>query len=187
MAMPITLNSRVIAKQGNSFHLAVSNFGLNDSGFMVVCEYDDKFDLPWGVTMVEIRDKGDFSLFGMMIKSFREDGTPDTLEKRINDAEQKFANIMSSNISTLLNGFHGISMDDKPVPLSVAEFEEQLHQEVFSFGAKNETDPEELELVPLKIKMTNLYRKPLVESAFFETLPPHILLDEVKEPVTAKY
>lgn len=187
MAMPITISSRVVGKEEeNKFFVAFSNFALNDSGFMVECEFDSKFDLPWGVKVMEIRDKGNFSLFGMMIRSFVEDGEPSTLKQRKSDAEQKFANLVSAEISNMLNGFHGISDMNKPVPLAPASFIEQFAEEVFTFGARGEdkNGAEEFEIVPLKAKLTDLYTKPLISLNFFKDLPSHILspTDSIAKP-----
>jgi len=180
MAMPIIISSRIVKEDGNKSLVAFSNFALNDSGFMVECEYDDKFEIPWGVKLMEIRDKGDFSLFGMMIKSFIVDGIASTFEQRRRDAEQKFANLVSAEISTMLNGFHGISDTKKPIPISPEDFAEQISEEVFTFGSRS-TDAagqSEFELVPMKIKMKALYSTPLVDLDFFKDLPPHILNPE---------
>jgi len=180
MAMPITISSRLVGQQDNKFFVAFSNFGLNESGFMVECEFDQAHDLPWGVRMLEIRDKGDFSLFGMMIKSFIEDGESATLVQRKKDAEQKFAHLMSSELSSMLNGFHGVSDMQKPIPITPSSFIEQLSEEVFSFGSKgsDENGAEVFEIVPMKIKMTELYNKPLVSLGFFKGLPKYILNPE---------
>ena len=175
--MPITISSRVVGQQANKFFVAFNNFGLKESGCMLEFDYDTKHEHPWGVTMVEIRDKGDFSLFGMMIRSFMSDSKATTEEDRRKEAEQRFANIISSDLSNFLNSFHGLSDMKKPIPISPSSLTEELYEELFTFGSADE-DGKGFELVPMKMKMNDLYKKPLIESGFFKGLPEHILNPE---------
>lgn len=178
MAMPITISSRIVGQENNKFFVALNSFGLNDSGCMLEFEHDISHQHPWGVTMLEIRDKGDFSLFGMMIRSFMADSKASTEEERRTEAEARFATIISSELSTLLNSFHGISdISHQPIPIAPSSVKAEFHEEVFSFGAKD-SDGKEFELMPMKLKMDELYNKPLVELGFFKSLPRHILSPE---------
>ena len=187
MAMPITISSRIVNQNENKFLVAFTNYALNDSGFMVECEYDPSFELPWAVRMMEIRDKGNFSLFGMMIKSMIVPDNLSTKTQMHKDAEQKFANIMSSEVSNLLNGFHGVS-NDAPVPLKPESLIEELSEEVFTFGARDVNGEDSgFEIVPMRMKLSDLYKTPLTSSSFFKDLPSHILTptDSIAVPVKA--
>lgn len=113
MALPILLNLKIISRPSeNVIYAALSNFALADSGFMVELEYDTKHQLPWGVTIKEVRG-GEYSLFSNL-----------TREKL-----QEF----SSAISTLLNGYFGHDTLNNPIAIQPKDIN-RLHNQVYTYN-----------------------------------------------------
>ena len=171
MAAPILLNSRVVKREGKKFFLAISNFGFNDSGFMVECEHDASFDHPWAVKMIQLKLGKGITYFNMMRDHFYANRTPEEQEK---SKDEVFAYRLSNNISSHLNAFYGATQQGTPISLPVEEFEKMFSEQVFTMVTPAEVDME-FEFMPLNIDMKELFEKAYGSHKFNEGLPEHIL------------
>lgn len=154
MAFPILLNIRHVVTTEKQVQLAISNFGLNDSGMLFVCDYDQAQELPWGVTIVEVRGN-EFGLFSGMS----------------DEKKQMF----SSELSSLLNGFYGMDSTNKPISIKPEQVKEKLSEQVFTFVSQKEGS---VTLVPVGVSQKELFEKAPKDIPFFSDFPAGYLSPE---------
>lgn len=148
MALPILLNMKIIKKQSETrIFAAVSNFALADSGFLVELDFDENQDLPWGVTIQEVRG-GEYSLFSNL-----------TREKL-----QEF----SSAISTMLNGYFGVDTRNMPIALRPKDID-RLHNQVYTFNQV--PNQKNITLIPVCDQATLTNKLKSID--FFKSPPDH--------------
>lgn len=154
MAFPILFNMRhVEAKdleleaKDNVVFMALSNFGINDSGLLFECEYDDSHEFPWGVRIVQVKG-GDFSYF-----------------YELSDEKK---GVFSSELSNLLNGYYGADAMGKPVSIKANEVAEKLGEQVYTFASSAE---DKVTLIPVGLTQKELFDKAPKEQHFFSDFP----------------
>lgn len=155
MALPILLNTRYVSTKKNELtkkdevFMALSSFSIEDSGLLFACEYDDNYDLPWGVIINQAKG-GEFGLFS----NFSD-------EKKM-----KFSEAFSS----LLNGFYGIDSTGKAIALKPEELPIRLAEQIFTF-AEDKQNKGKVNLIPLGINQTELLETAPNDIPFLKDFP----------------
>lgn len=150
MALPIMFNLRYVSNANNKFYMALANFSMQDSGVLFECEYDEKFDAPWGITVNQVKG-GEFSYFANLS----------------NDKLQKFSEAMSQ----LINAFYGFDTTGKPIFLKQHEIAVKLAEQVFVLGHRDTN----LELIPLGLTQSELMDRTPNQIPLFASMPKELL------------
>ena len=162
MALPIMLNLRYVTTAQNKVFMALANFSVDDSGVLFECEYDAKFDAPWGIRIDQVKGR-EFGFF-----------------KNLSDEKlQKFADAMSQ----LVNAYYGFDSTGKPIPLSQAELPVKLAEQVFTFGTREDA----VELIPLGVTQKELMEKAPQDIAFVAAMPKELLDPSNTQKVAANH
>lgn len=141
MAMPILFTLRATQKDSEiDFFFTLIHFAHADSGIVFHFEYNVEEALPWGVLI----NKVDGSKYGYFTN------LPESILQQFSVA-----------MSTYLNGAYGLTQDNKPIPLPLADIM-TISEKVLTFGPMNNNEDIEL------ITVCN-HQKELIEN--LENLP----------------
>jgi hypothetical protein len=149
MAFPILLNVRYVETIKKEIFMALSSFSIEDSGLLFACEYDDKHEFPWAVTINQVKG-GEFGLF----TSFSD--------------EQKMK--FSEEFSSLLNGFYGLDTTGKVISIKPEELSVVLAEQIFTF-AEDKDNKGKVTLIPLGITQEELFETAPKDIPFLKDFP----------------
>ncbi|MBD78192.1 MAG: hypothetical protein CL840_04480 [Crocinitomicaceae bacterium] len=135
MSTPILFNFRLIddptgKRPAHIADVALSQFGLVESGLQLRCEFNPQETAKWGVYIVDVRG-GDFGYFTALAGRDLERNPDGSLAEDPNKIEKYRA--LSNAVSFMLNEWFG-AYNDRPSHVKPEELAKVLAEEVFALS-----------------------------------------------------